>query len=151
MKSFNYLRLSLLFTLLLSISFSTYAQKDAFKEKLSYLTAEQKQLLKEQQKLLDDTRAVFKQTLTKEQFALINNSAINKQERTELLKKTLTSGQLSMISANRKLIRSKKNMFRRSLTQKQRMKLRRFIKKRPSSDRKRLVRRLRRLIQNNMD
>lgn len=134
------------------ICICSFAQEnDDVEKEIDYLTSTQKQLLKEQQELLDNTRAIFKENLTSEQLSLISDRSISKEQRTALLRKSLTSDQLANINSNRSLIRNKKNIFRRSLTKKQRMKLRRFIKKRPLNDRKRLVRRLRRLIQNNMD
>ncbi len=130
-----------------------YAQEDntTLQKELDYLTVQQRQLLKDQQELLDNTRNIFKENLTTEQLSLIKDRSISKKQRTTLLKKSLTSKQRDLISSNRSTIHSKRNMFRRSLTKKQKLKLRKFIKKRPLSDRKRLVRRLRRLIQNNMD
>jgi parvulin-like peptidyl-prolyl isomerase len=153
MKHHLICRFGLLIVVFLAFTYSVNAQKDdivSLKE-LDYLTEQQQQLLNEQQLLLNKTRNVLKENLTKEQFALLSDRSISKEQRSALLKKSLSSEQRNLISTNRNLIRSKKNMFRRSLTKRQRIRLRRFIKTRPMSDRKRLVRRLRRLIQNNMD
>lgn len=153
MKALHYLRQYLSVFLMFLLCLSSFAQDDqeGTSGNLDYLTADQKQLLKDQQKLLDETREIFKNNLTPDQLALLNDRSISQERRTAMLRNSLTSAQRDAIRSNRSLIRSKKNMFRRSLTNKQRLKLRRFIKKRPLNDRKRLVRRLRRLIQNNMD
>jgi len=146
-------RIGLIFTIFLALTFSVHAQQDDIVnlKELDYLTKEQQHLLKEQQLLLDKTRNVLKENFSKEQLALLSDRSISKEQRSALLKKSLSSEQRNLISTNRNLIRSKKIRFRRSLTKKQKVRLRRFIKSRPISDRKRLVRRLRRLIQNNMD
>jgi len=153
MKPLNYLRLFMIFSFVLTLGSKANAQQDENESSsaLDYLTHEQQQLLKEQQLLIDKTRSLFKENLTTDQLKLLNDRSINKERRTAMLKKSLTSEQRNIVSSNRDLIRSKKNMFRKSLTKKQRLKLRKFIRKRPLNDRKRLVRRLRRLIQNNMD
>ena len=134
------------------MSNSLYAQKENAESKhLTYLNDEQKQLLKEQQELLDKTRAIFKRNLTEKQLTILKNKSISKEERTALLKKTLSKEQLEIITTNRNLLKHKKNRFKKSLTKKQKLRLRKFINKRNINDRRRLVRRLRRLIRDNMD
>ena len=138
--------------ILLTISNYAYAQKndDAAKEQLKYLTPQQKQLLKEQQELLDKTKVIFKENLTESQLALLKNRAISKSERAKLLKQSLSLKQRTIIRTNRDLLKAKRVAFRNSLTKKQQFKLRRFIHDRKINDRRRLVRRLRRLVRDNI-
>lgn len=139
--------------LFLLLGLSSFAQDNdkLLREELGYLSNEQRSLLLDQKQLQEDTRKVFKDNLSSDQLALLSNRNISVDQRTALLKQSLSPDQRDLISSNRNLIRAKKLRFRRSLTKKQRMKLRRYLKQRPLSDRKRLARRLRRLIQNNMD
>jgi ABC-type phosphate transport system substrate-binding protein len=135
------------------ISNASYAQKlsDKKGEQLNYLTVQQKQLLKDQQALIDKTKSIFKENLTKEQLATLNNRSISKQQRIKLLKQSLSLKQRDIISSNRAVLKKNRMTFRNSLTRKQKFRLRRFITDRKIDDRRRLVRRLRRLVRDNID
>ena len=138
--------------ILLTISNYIHAQKDdnSSKEPLKYLTTQQKQLLKEQQDLLDKTKAIIRENLTKSQLVTLKDRTISKAERAKLLKQSLTAEQRNIITTNRDLIKIKRFAFRNSLTKKQRIRLRHFIRDRKIDDRRRLARRLRRLVRDNI-
>jgi len=152
MKYKKDLFLGSLLLMVLTISNGLYAQKkEPTKEQLKYLTTEQKVLLKEQQELLDKTKTIFKENLTETQLAIVNNRSISKAQRTKLLRQSLSQKQRDIISSNRQLLKTKRTAFRNSLTKKQTIRLRRFLQRRSIDDRKRLARRLRRLIRDNID
>lgn len=136
-----------------TIGMNAYGQEknDALEKYLQDLSIEQKQLLKEQQELIDNTKAVFRENLTKDQLAIINNKDISIEQRTKLIKRSLTRNQLDIIRSNKALLRSKRDLFRHSLSDKQKFRLRYFIQHRTIDDRSRLIRRLRRLIRDNMN
>lgn len=143
----------LVMLIILKISNSSYAQnkEDLKEEKLSYLTTDQKQLLKEQQALIDKTKSIFKENLTKEQLATISNRSISKTQRVKLLRQSLSQNQRDIISSNRNILKKNRLAFRNSLTKRQKFRLRKFITDRKVDDRRRLVRRLRRLVRDNID
>ena len=143
----------LVMLIILKISNSSYAQnkEDLKEEKLSYLTTDQKQLLKEQQALIDKTKSIFKENLTKEQLATISNRSISKTQRVKLLRQSLSQNQRDIISSNRNILKKNRLAFRNSLTKRQKFRLRKFITDRKIDDRRRLVRRLRRLVRDNID
>jgi len=149
-KKIQFIILMLIISL---ISNPSHAQKQGNKkeEQLNYLTAKQKQLLKDQQALIDKTKAIFKENLTKEQLATLNNRNISKELRTKLLRQSLSLKQRDIISSNRAILKKNRMAFRNSLTRKQKFRLRKFISDRKIDDRRRLVRRLRRLVRDNMD
>jgi len=152
MKHKKNIMLSILLLMLLTMSTNLYAQKEeTAQEQLKYLTAKQKLILKEQQDLLDKTKSIFKENLTERQLAIVNDRAISKVERTKLLRQSLSQRQRDLISNNRQLLKAKRTAFRNSLTKKQRFRLKRFLQKRSIDDRRRLARRLRRLIRDNID
>jgi len=126
-------------------------KKETAKEPLAYLTTEQQLLLKQQQELLDKTKTILKENLTEAQLKIVNNRAISKEARTKLLRQSLSQRQQDIISSNRQLLKVKRTAFRNSLTKRQRFRLRRFLQRRGVDDRKRLARRLRRLIRDNID
>ena len=137
---------------IITISKDMNAQKkETNKEPLDYLTAKQQLLLKEQQELLDKTKTILKENLTEDQLAIVRNRTISKEERTKLMRQSLSQKQRDIISNNRQLLKVNKTTFRNSLTKKQRFRLRRFLHRKSVGDRKRLVRRLRRLIRDNID
>lgn len=135
------------FILMLFLGISVVAQE----KDLDFLSIEQKEILKEQQQLLDDTRAIVKENLNQEQLKLLNNKSISKEERARLLRQSLTPTQRDLITSKRRLIKQKKNRFKNTLTQRQKAKIRRFLQNRNTKDRRRLVRRIRRLLRNNMN
>lgn len=138
--------------MVLSISNDIYAQKEeTTTEQLKYLTTEQKVLLKQQQALIDKTKSIFKENLSKEQLATLNNRSISKEQRTKLLRQSLSLKQRDFIRSNRVVLKNNRMAFRNSLTRMQKFRLRRFITDRKIDDRRRLVRRLRRLIRDNID
>ena len=149
-KSFLIWAISLI---VFTVGIKAYGQEknDALEKHLQHLSIEQKQLLKEQQELIDNTKAVFKENLTKDQLAIIYNNNISIEQRTKLIKRSLTRNQLDIIRSNRTLLRSKRDLFRHSLSDKQKFRLRHFIQHRNIDDRSRLIRRLRRLIRDNMN
>ena len=153
MNSEKKLHFIILMLIIFIISNASYAQKldDKKEEQLNYLTVEQKQLLKDQQALIAKTKSIFKENLTKEQLATLNNRSISKEQRTKLLRQSLSLKQRDIISSNRVILKKNRMAFRNSLTRKQKFRLRRFITDRKVDDRRRLVRRLRRLIRDNMD
>ena len=136
-----------------TIGMKAYGQDkvDAFEKYMQHLSIEQIHLLKEQQELIDNTKAVFRENLTKDQLAIIYNKNISIEQRTKLIKRSLTRNQQDIIRSNRILLRSKRDLFRHSLSNKQRYRLRHFLQRRTIDDRNRLIRRLRRLISDNMN
>jgi hypothetical protein len=118
---------------------------------LKHLTKEQKAMLAEQRVLIDKAKITFKNNLTIEQKKILQNKTLARNERSKLLKQSLSKKQRSLIDVNKRLLRNKRIKFKRSLTKKQVIRLRRFIKGRDVHDRKRLRRRLRRLIRDNLD
>ncbi len=118
---------------------------------LKHLTKEQKDMLAEQKVLIDEAKVAFKNNLTVEQKNILRNKALTRNERSKLLKKSLSKKQRSVIDVNKSLLRNKRMKFKRSLTKKQTIRLRRFINSRDIHDRKRLIRRLRRLIRDNLN
>ncbi len=136
-----------------TIGMNAYGQEknDALEKYLQDLSIEQKQILKEQQDLIDNTKAVFRENLTKDQLAIIYNKNISIDQRTKLIKRSLTRNQLDIIRSNRMLLRSKRDLFRHSLSDKQKFRLRHFMQHRTIDDRSRLIRRLKRLIRDNMN
>ena len=153
MNSEKKLHFIILMLIISIISNTSDAQKQGDKkvEQLNYLTVKQKQLLKDQQALIDKTKTIFKENLTKKQLATLNNRNISIEQRTKLLRKSLSLKQRDIISSNRVVLKKNRMAFRNSLTRKQKFRLRRFITDRKIDDRRRLVRRLRRLIRDNMD
>ncbi len=118
---------------------------------LKHLTNEQKKMLAEQQVLIDKAKIAFKNNLTVEQKSILKNKALTRNERSKLLKKSLSKKQLSAIDVSNSLLRNKRIKFKRSLSKKQVVRLRRFMSNRDIHDRKRLIRRLRRLIRDNLN
>ena len=153
MSSEKKLHIIIFVLIIFMISNATYAQKqnDKKEEQLNYLSVKQKQLLKDQQALIDKTKSIFKENLTPEQLATLNNRNLSKEQRTKLLRQSLSPKQRDIISSNRLILKKNRMVFRNSLTRKQKFRLRRFITDRKIDDRRRLVRRLRRLIRDNMD
>lgn len=131
---------------------SNYGQQkeNTVDKQLPYLTTQQKQLLKEQQELLDKTRAIFKESLSAKQLDLLKNRAISKKQRTKLLRQSLSQKQRDVVISNRSLLRTNRSHFRNSLTKRQKFRLRRFLTDKNVKDRRRLIRRLRRLISDSM-
>ena len=118
---------------------------------LSKLNESQRQLLKDQQALIEKNRQVFKENLSEQQLSILNDRNISKKRRTQLLRQSLTAKQRHLIRLNKASIKNKRDFFRNSLTQRQKMRLRRLLHDRKIDDRRRLVRRLRRLIRDNID
>ena len=152
MKSIKKLLFGLVLLGIFASSMYSFGQdNDAInKQYISELTADQLQLLKEQQALIDNVRVIFKQNLTPDQLAKLNDRSLTKEQRAQFLRQSLSLKQRELITTNREMIKSKRMDFRKSLTKRQKIKLRRFIHDRKVNDRKRLVRRLRRLIRDNM-
>ena len=153
MKFKGNLFLGLLMLIVFTISFNIHAQnkEKITKDQLRYLTEKQKKLLKEQQALIDKTKALFKESLNEDQLAKLTDRSITKEQRAKLLRASLTKKQINIISEDKKVLKAKRLAFRNSLTKKQKIRLRHFIHDRKVNDRRRLVRRLRRLIRDNID
>jgi len=131
---------------------SLVGQNDEPSDKvLKHLTNKQKDMLAEQQLLIDQAKIDFKNNLTIEQKNLLRNKSLTRSERAKLLKKSLSKKQQSIIEVNKRLLNNKRIKFKRSLTKKQVVRLRRFTDVRDIHDRKRLIRRLRRLIRDNLN
>lgn len=131
---------------------SLIAQNTEQSEKvLQHLTLDQRKMLKEQQTFIEKSKLDFKNSLSLEQKKLLNNKNISKIERTKLLKASLSNKQRDLIQLNKKLLLNKRLTFKRSLNRRQIIRLRRFINDRDIHDRKRLVRRIRRLIRDNLN
>ncbi len=147
------LQLCSLVLFLLVLNDYAYAQQDdkMVVKELDFLTQNQMLLLKEQQQLIDERKKVFKANLTQDQLSILNDKSISKQRRKEILKKSLTQGQRNNISQLGKQLKTKRDLFKISLTMRQKSHLKRFLSKRNIKDRRRLIRRLRWLIQNNQD
>ena len=153
MNSQKQLNFIILMLIVFTVSSTSFAQKqgEVKEDQLKYLTNDQKQLLKDQQALIDKTKIILKENLTREQLATLNNRSLSKQQRTKLLRQSLSQTQRDIISLNRTVLKKNRLNFRNSLTKRQRFRLRKFISDRKIDDRRRLVRRLRRLIRDNID
>ena len=153
MNSQKQLNFLILMLIVFTVSSTSFAQKqgEVKEDQLKYLTNDQKQLLKDQQALIDKTKIILKENLTREQLATLNNRSLSKQQRTKLLRQSLSQTQRDIISLNRTVLKKNRLNFRNSLTKRQRFRLRKFISDRKIDDRRRLVRRLRRLIRDNID
>jgi len=84
------------------------------------LTETQQQLLKEQRELVIMNREIFKASLTSEQLAILDNTAITKQERLKALTSTFTAGQKALMAKNRASTEAIKQAFKNTLTSEQR-------------------------------
>ena len=115
------------------------------------LTEEQKTMLTEQQLLIDKSKKEFKNSLTIEQKKILVNKKFSRIEKSKLLKKSLSKKQRSLVNVNKNMLRDRQIRFKRSLTKKQIVRLRRFVNDRDVHDRRRLIRRLRRLISDNLN
>lgn len=153
MNSQKQLNFLILMLIVFTVSSTSFAQKqgEVKEDQLKYLTNDQKQLLKDQQALIDKTKIILKENLTREQLTTLNNRSLSKQQRTKLLRQSLSQTQRDIISLNRTVLKKNRLNFRNSLTKRQRFRLRKFISDRKIDDRRRLVRRLRRLIRDNID
>ncbi len=130
----------------------TFGQNSEQSEKvLRHLTLNQQKMLEEQQKFIDISKLDFKNSLSVEQKNILRNKNISKDERSRLLKTSLSNKQRDLIQSNKNLLRNKRLTFKRSLNRRQVTRLRRFINDRDIHDRKRLVRRIRRLIRDNLN
>ena len=118
---------------------------------MQHLTIDQKAMLKEQQLFIDQSKEDFKKSFSIEQINMLNNKNLSRTERSKLLKASLSEKQRSLIVRNKNLLRDRRVKFKRSLTRRQVISLRRFTNDRNISDRQRLVRRLRRLIRDNLN
>ena len=143
-------KLCSLLTCILLINLAS-AQDTEIDKQFPYLSAEQKQILKEQQKLLEDQKAIFRANLSDEQRRVLNDNTISRQERTRMLRQSLTAKQQQAIQENKMSFQARRQVFRKTLTSKQKTRLRRFLSKKSQKQRRRILRRLRFLIQNNMD
>lgn len=131
---------------------SFIAQNTELSEKvLQHLTLNQQEMLEEQQKFIDRSKLDFKNSLSVEQKNILRNKNISKDERSRLLKASFSNKQRDLIQSNKNLLRNKRLTFKRSLNRRQVTRLRRFISDRDIHDRKRLVRRIRRLIRDNLN
>ena len=131
---------------------SVFAQNsEQSKNVLQNLTIDQKAMLKEQQLFIDKSKEDFKLSLSAEQISILKNKNLSRIERSKLLKASLSKKQRSLIDRNKNLLRDKRVIFKRSLSRRQVIRLRRFINDRHFTDRQRLVRRIRRLIRDNLN
>lgn len=142
-----------LFLILLGLGFIQlgFSQEAEINKELPYLTEDQRLILKEQQKLLAEQKAIFKASLSEDQLKVLNNSNLSRQERTNILRQSLSDAQRNTLDLNKRSFAQKRQHFRRSLTVKQKSRLRKFLAKRDLKQRRRILRRLRFLIQQNMD
>ena len=118
---------------------------------LTQLTKEQKEMLADQQQFIDTSKKEFKKSLTEKQKKMLLNKTFSRSEKSRLLKKSLSKKQRSLVAINKNLLRDRQLKFKHSLTKKQLVRLRRFANDRDIHDRKRLLRRLRRLIRDNLN
>ncbi len=131
---------------------SAFAQNsEQSKNVLQNLTIDQKAMLKEQQLFIDKSKEDFKQSFSAEQISILKNKNLSRIERSKLLKASLSKKQRSFIAKNKNLLHDKRVNFKRSLTRRQVTRLRRLSNDRDINDRQRLVRRLRRLIRDNLN
>ena len=121
------------------------------KNVMQQLTIDQKAMLKEQQLFIDQSKEDFKKSFSIEQKTILKNKNLSRIERSKLLKASLSKKQRSLILRNKNLLRDKRVIFKRSLSRRQVVRLRRFTNDRHVTDRQRLVRRLRRLIRDNLN
>ena len=119
-------------------------------EELS-LTSEQKNILKEQLELTKKIREDLKRNLSVEQKKILTNKNITRSERAKLLQKSLSARQLNHLKRNQQLLQDKRIRFRKTITKKQRIRFRKFVRDKKIRDKRRLVRRLRQLIRDNLD
>jgi len=118
---------------------------------IEQLTEQQKKMLSEQQLFIDKSKKEFKNSLTDKQKKILLNKTLSRKEKSRLLNESLSKKQQSLVAINKVLLRDRQIKFKRSLTKKQIIRLRRFAKARDIHDRKRLRRRLRRLISDNLN
>jgi len=114
------------------------------------LTEEQKSILKEQLELTRQMRENIKRELSPEQKKLLTNRRLTRADRAKLLRKSLSNKQLDNLKRNQKLLRDKRNRFRKTISKKQMIRFRHFVRDRHQRDRRRLIRRLRDLIRDNI-
>ncbi len=140
--------------LLLSICYTAplIAQQTTKTDKvLKQLTKEQQEMLAEQQLFIDKSKKEFKNSLTAEQRKILLDKSIPRSDKSKLLRKSLSKKQRALLAVNKNRLRDRQLKFKRSLTRKQMIRLRRFANDRAIHDRKRLLRRLRRLIRDNLN
>jgi hypothetical protein len=118
---------------------------------LKQLTKEQKKMLKEQQLFIANSKKEFKNSLSVEQKKILLNKDFSRSKRSKLLKESLSKKQRSLVNINKNRLHDRQIKFKRSLTKRQIVRLRRFVHHRDVHDRKRLIRRLRRLIRDNLN
>jgi len=145
-------RIILSVILIVMTTISAFAQNsEQSKNVLQNLTIDQKAMLKEQQLFIDKSKEDFKQSFSAEQISILKNKNLSRIERSKLLKASLSKKQRSFIAKNKNLLHDKRVNFKRSLTRRQVTRLRRLSNDRDINDRQRLVRRLRRLIRDNLN
>lgn len=115
------------------------------------LTVEQRSILKEQIELTQQIRESIKSNLTLEQKKMLANNKLTRSERATLLRRSLSTRQLDNLKRNQQLLRDKRMRFRKTISKKQMTRLRKFVRDKKIRDRRRVVRRLRRLIRDNLD
>ena len=141
-----------IFTIMV-IPFSYSQENENYDTELNSLslTKDQKRILKEQLLLKKQIRESIKNNLSAEQKRILTNRNLSQADRTKLLRKSLSSKQLSDLNNNRSLLKIKRKQFRNTISKKQMVRLRHFIRDKKIRDRRRLIRRLRQLIRQNLD
>ncbi len=145
--------LAIVIVLFVGIMFSYSQESENYEAELNSLslTQEQKVLLKEQILLRKQIRESIKNNLSADQKRILANKNLSKTDRAKLLKKSLSTRQLSELKYNRNLLKDKRMQFRKTISKRQMVRLKHFIRDKKIRDKKRLVRRLRQLIRQNID
>ena len=81
---------------------------------------------------------------------MLANRNLTRANRAQLLRKSLSVRQLDNIKRNQRLLRDKRIRFRKTISKRQMRHFRSFVRDRHQRDRRRLIRRLRDLIRDNI-
>lgn len=138
------------FIVMFLFSFPIFSQEDDGSIKALALTEEQKSLLKEQLELTKQIREQIKSNLSAEQKKMLANKSLTRKQRLTLLRKSLSDRQRTNLNRNQNLLRDKRISFRKTVTKRQMIRFRQFVRDKNRKDRRRLVRRLHDLIRDNI-
>ncbi|NNC69946.1 MAG: hypothetical protein HKN90_03890 [Flavobacteriaceae bacterium] len=143
-------QLTAIVLLIFMCTLTGFSQEENATIKALDLSAEQKNILKEQLELTKQIRESIKSNLTSEQKKMLANRNLTRADRAKLLRKSLSVRQLDNIKRNQHLLRDKRIRFRKTISKRQMRHFRSFVRDRHQRDRRRLIRRLRDLIRDNI-
>lgn len=143
-------RFLIIIILLFMYTLAGFSQEEDAVLKSLALTEEQKNILKEQLELTKHIRESIKSNLTLEQKKMLSNRNLTRADRAKLLRKSLSVNQLNNLKRNQRLLADKRIKFRKTINKRQMMRFRNFVRDRHQRDRRRLIRRLKHLIRDNI-